>query len=877
MHTQKTKAALIIQLSPLCALLGLIMACGGGSNGSDRMPPETPPPVTPPPAMEEGTAVDLPAMEKLDTGVQHFTLTLEGKTLALHVLDDDMMHISYHNSVNAAALDTLLSDLVAPTEYQGAATLTLSDQRFTTDELAISLDDQLCVSIHNLNDAQLSKVCAPTLGSSHFSFTIDSPQADQAYGLGEQFFNDGLNGDWIDRTRAPSIPFGNRMSGFVGGAVGNLQIPVLLTYQAEGAVGYYIDSPEAQTWNLQTSPWFAGSTISNAANMFVFGGEDLADVREDYVAITGAPPVPPKAAFGLWVSEYGYDNWAEAEAKVNAQHNANMPIDGIVLDLQWFGGINQRQMGSLTWDNRAFPEPHAKLQAWQDNWGLSTVVIEESYIDTNSGSHQDLKNRGYLVLDCPNCDPVFFNDWWGMGSMFDWSHKEGAAYWHETKRTPLIEAGILGHWTDLGEPEIFNDGAWYADTYNDQRHRHADIHNLYNFYWSKSIFDGYLDHQPEARPWILSRSGTAGSQRFGVSLWSGDIGSNNTSLASHMQTQMHMSMSGFDYYGSDVGGFHRGGTTGASFDALYTIWLANSALFDVPLRPHTENLCNCKETAPALAGSVSNNRFNLHLRYRLFPYFYSLAHIAHREGKAIFPPLAYYHADDANVAGLGSVKYIGPNLVARVHNSTNDIGTLDTYLPEGTWLDFHEHNWIESIGESVNMSKRPLGRTTLPLLAKAGAIIPLMYVDEQTMTVEGKRRDDSVRDELILWVAAAPTTSQFTLYEDDGVSTDYLTGEVAETVIRQQSLDGETSVTIAPTVGRYEGMAEQRSYQVEIFIQNDLSSMVELNGSPMEIAERSEQYDEMEEGAYRVSAGRWLAKSSELSIREAKVFRFLSP
>ena len=88
-------------------------------------------------------------------------------------------------------------------------------------------------------------------------------------------------------------------------------------------------------------------------------------------------------------------------------------------------------------------------------------------------------------------------------------------------------------------------------------------------------------------------------------MWSADIGTNIESLTTHMNAQMHMSFSGVDYFGSDIGGFHRGAINERDFDELYTIWVANSALLDVPVRPHTENLCNSKETAPDRTGDMA--------------------------------------------------------------------------------------------------------------------------------------------------------------------------------------------------------------------------------------------------------------------------------
>src|SRR5690606_34924045 len=101
--------------------------------------------------------------------------------------------------------------------------------------------------------------------------------------------------------------------------------------------------------------------------------------------------------------------------------------------------------------------------------------------------------------------------------MIDWTNPIGVSVWHDEKRQPLINAGIIGHWTDLGEPEAFSPVSWYAgieDEYGMQ-HDEFDVHNLYNLSWSKSIYEGYQRNKVAQRPFILSRSGAPGSQRFG--------------------------------------------------------------------------------------------------------------------------------------------------------------------------------------------------------------------------------------------------------------------------------------------------------------------------------------------------------------------------
>jgi alpha-glucosidase len=243
--------------------------------------------------------------------------------------------------------------------------------------------------------------------------------------------------------------------------------------------------------------------------------------------------------------------------------------------------------------------------------------------------------------------------------MIDWSDPAAGAWIHDNRRFPnLVRKGVVAHWTDLGEPESFRREGCYdgvETTASGRKNEHSDIHNLYNLLWNKSIWDGYVAHQGEAdlqgrsnqRPFIVTRSGAAGTQRFGAAMWSGDIPSSLRALAAHANAQLHMAFSGIDYYGADIGGFRREalpyndkqGRYRGYESELYTQWFANGAWFDVPVRPHTDNefvtVQPPYQTAPDRVGKKLSNLANLRQRYELIPYCYSLAYRAYLFGEPL--------------------------------------------------------------------------------------------------------------------------------------------------------------------------------------------------------------------------------------------------
>jgi alpha-glucosidase len=258
----------------------------------------------------------------------------------------------------------------------------------------------------------------------------------------------------------------------------------------------------------------------------------------------------------------------------------------------------------------------------------------------------------------------------------------------------------------------------------------------------------------------MSRSGGMGLQALGGAMWSADTGGDFKSLQEQMPQQQHMMWSGIDYYGSDIGGFHRSamgiypGTHEALTDELYTQWFAYSAMFEVPVRPHTENLCNCKETAPDRIGDVASNLANIELRYALAPYYYSLAYRAWLDGEPVFPSLDYYY-DDAEAKGAGDIKMIGSELLS-VGVAGAGAQEARLYLPAGDWYDWRLQSVVTSTGEYVTRPLYAANLLQLPLYARDGAIVPMA---------------DGV---LRVFGSAA---NSFDWYDDDGISTAYQRGE----------------------------------------------------------------------------------------------------
>ncbi len=744
-----------------------------------------------------------------------------GRRLAIEVLSDRLLHLQ----LAEAPTTPLPRTFTLPSEHPGPTRLVRTATGFETPGLTVTvLPDGLELAQNGVTVLTL----APDL-------TFRMPQARALYGLGEQFHPSRagrFDGDWKGLVRYFEDPFGNKMVKFAGGAVGNASFPVLYGLGSPSSL-MFLDSLHKQTWDFTDAGAYRLELTDEPAPCFYLAvGADLQELRPVYMQLVGRPRVPPRKAFGMWVSEYGYDNWAELLDKLAGLRRHGFPVDGFVLDLQWFGNIvgnsEHSRMGGLTFDTVNFPDPGGMLRRLRDQEGLGIIPIEEPYVSRGLPEFADLAARGFLARQAPGGGPFDVNEtpWWGLGGMLDFSNPGASRYWHKLKREPLVRLGVAGHWTDLGEPECYRhvDPAGRVTTPSYHLGGEAEVHNRYSWLWSEGIARGYAEAGERRRPFILSRSGGPGIQRFGTVMWSGDIGANARSLVTHYNVQMHMAMSGIDYFGSDVGGFHRIAHQGTPEDyaQLYTYWFADACATDVPLRPHAQNADppNIYETAPDRIGEAPSNLANLRLRYALIPYYYSLAHRAARTGHPVVAPPAYYYPE---MPALGALKLIGPDLLVVLAEPSQS--TVNVTLPPGDWVDLRRHGRYRT---EAQFSLRPKSRLELPYLVRAGAVLPMMEV--------GRNSTPPVND-LLVFATTGPA-GQFLLVEDDGES---ISAAKAETLLTQKTHNRRTTVTVEGTTGTYLGAPAARAGRLTLAVPpGSKATRATLQGAPVRFTQQGD-------------------------------------
>ena len=761
-------------------------------------------------------------------------LKYDDRYLKIEVLSDELIHFETAFG-SAPRVDTPIytTPMVARRDFLGPKEFQQNENGFETATTRVIFEyATLCVtSFDKARNFLIGTVCPFNLDQAEKGLYFNTPLVKNLYGLGQFFTNPQTSdGDLVGRVWDP-LPdsFGHRLTAFSDGASTRSLFPIIYALgPTRENFAIFVDNIYRQKWTMDQNPWQGQWQVQmwgDQLRWYVISGDSLPSLRRSYMDLSGRPLVPPKRVLGLWVSEFGFDSWDELKQKLYSLVSKNFPLEGFALDIQWFGGkfyengadTHDSRMGSLEFDQVAFPNAANQITQLRRDFGVELMLIEESYVSQFLNIHDRMSQNGFLAQKSDN-QPVFLNSnpWWGVGGMIDWTNDHGADFWHDEKRQKLIDLGINFHWADLGEPEMYDPNAYYFGFPELGKNRHADIHNIYAFKWLESIERGYKRNNVNSRPYVMSRAGTSGIQRFG-GMWSGDLGANMGSLRAHLNAAMHMSLSGIDYYSSDIGGFHRKSYL-IDQDELYTQWFANAALFDLPVRPHAWNIANNIETSPSLIGDTQSNLANIRLRYSLTPYYYSLMHHAHDKGEPIIAPLVYYFQDAQEVRTMGHERMIGPSLLAAVVAQYGE-HSRRVYLPRGRWYDYHlEGQRYDSLGEySEALATMHDGIFRLPLFARAGAIIPLMHVDDKTMNVLGRRRDNNLSSKLILAIFASQTASTFELIEDDGITNAYEGGARSFTKISQITNNNKAIINIDAAVGSFDGFEAQRPIMIEYY------------------------------------------------------------
>lgn len=590
-----------------------------------------------------------------------------------------------------------------------------------TAELAVTIDAQCEVHAQLADGTPIVDDALPFDGAGTL---VRTARPDRVYGLGER--TGGLDRRGHTWTFWNTDAYDPAYGGWHPGQDPMYQaIPFELHAGAGGAFGLFTDETRRMTIALGGDR-DTTTAATTSLTQYLIAGPQLADVVQRYTALTGAPALPPKWAFGFHQSRWGYANATDLLAIADRFRSEGIPADALWLDIQSMNGFR-----SFTFDETNFP---ASMIGDLAARGFHVVAIEDPGIKVDPG---------YSVYDSGVAGGHFLpyqgTAWPGAAVWPDVSRPETRAWWGQQVDTAL-DRGIAGIWLDVNEPTTFPEGGG-GTTLPDDVAANGDgtattmaaLHNAYGLFEARATFDALAARG--TRPFVLSRAGYAGIQRY-AAVWTGDVPSTWDGLDQTLPMLLGLGMSGVPFVGSDIGGY-----SGNATPELYARWLALGSISPFA-RAHVTNGVPGQE--PWMFGDdvTAEARARLGDRYHLMPYLYSLGAEAVRTGAPILRPLVWEFPDDPMVADLGDEAMLGPFVLA-APITQQGATSRQVYLPAGRWFELHSGRIFDgptTIDSSISIA-------ALPLYVRAGAIIP-------------------TTDSIEVYPGAAP--SSFTLYEDDG-------------------------------------------------------------------------------------------------------------
>lgn len=570
----------------------------------------------------------------------------------------------------------------------------------------------------------------------------------------------------------------------------------LLVRDGSTCFGLFVDFPGKVYYDIGYTrhDLFSFHTETPDYDLYLLSGGNENAICKEFRALIGRSYIPPKWAFGLAQSRWGYKTEEDVREVARQYKEHDLPLDMICMDIEYM-----QDYADFTVNKERFPDL-TKLSADLKAQGIRLVPIIDAgvRIDPNDPTCTEGLEKGYF---CKKADgtPFVAAVWPGKAYFADFLRPE-VREWFGHKYKALTDCGIEGFWNDMNEPSLFysperlraflndmaalrekdnieqeeffprvvggamglmNSPADYASFYHEvdgQKVRHDQVHNLYGGSMTRAAGEAFTDLRPGQRTLLYSRSSFIGSHRYG-GIWLGDNNSSWAQLLANIQMMPSVQMCGFLYSGADLCGFSSDTTPD-----LALRWLEFGLLTPL-MRNHSAVGTRMQEyyRFPEVLPAVRNM---IRLRYALLPYLYSEFMKAALENTSYFRPLAFDYPDDPDAREVEDQLLLGEGLMAAPVYVQNAHGR-HVYLPEPMKLlrlravdDYDEeilpagHHYIRCALDEVLLFLRP------------GHIVPVAQPANNTSEL-----DDA---SLTLWSFLPDGESaEYRMYRDDGVTTEY--------------------------------------------------------------------------------------------------------
>ena len=573
---------------------------------------------------------------------------------------------------------------------------------------------------------------------------------------------------------------------------------------------------DSNTLVLEEDGW-VGVRKENTTDVYFFGyGYDYIAAVQDLYSLTGVPPLLPAYALGNWWSRYHAYTQQEYLDLVHRFREEDIPFSVGVVDMDWHlvdvdvpSPLPNDLNGwtGYTWNEKLFPDYKTFLKELH---GFNLKTALNLHPAAGVRRHEAMYEQ---MAKAAGIDPTT-----GEGVPLDILSQKHMADYFDIIHHPYEADGVDFWWMDWQQG---TDYCWIHEAnqpgqYQDERERLDPLWMLNHLHILDISRNG-------KRPMFFSRYAGPGSQRYPVG-FSGDTFVTWQSLQFQPQFTAMASNIGYSWWSHDIGG-HMGGYRD---DEMFVRWLQLGVLSPVNRLHSSNSEFTRKEPWVYDREAEAVIKDWLRLRHALFPYIYTMNYRTHTERLPLVQPMYYSHPkchaayEVPNQYWFGSELMVAP--ITEKQDAASRMGKVTAWLPQGSWFDlFDGTHYASRRGRKLNLHRM---LDTVPVLAKAGAIVPMAnYPKCENRLLNAENMD------ILVFPGA---DNAFVLYEDAGDYSDYQNGAFAQTKL---SLNwGEKAVfTIAPAEGDLTLIPEKRSWNIKLRgFHKDVCVKVLVNGEAVD-------------------------------------------
>ncbi|GGP26766.1 glycoside hydrolase family 31 protein [Silvimonas amylolytica] len=452
---------------------------------------------------------------------------------------------------------------------------------------------------------------------------------------------------------------------------------------------------------------------------YIIGGASLLHIVQRYTWLTGRPALMPRWGLGYSGSTMAYTDAPDAQERMN-EFLAHCEEHDILCDSfhlsSGYTSIGDKRY-VFNWNKSKFPDPARFVKHYRDH-GIRLIPNIKPCLLHDHPRYAEAAARGLFVKD-PDGTPNMAQFWGGFGSYLDFTNPEAATWWESNIKSTLLDFGMAAMWNDNNEYEIWNSHA-RAHQFGTPRPA-AQAKPLQTMLMVQSSRRAQVAHDPARRPFLVTRAGFTGMQRY-VQTWSGDNYTSWETLKYNIKMGVGLALSGVSNTGHDIGGFEGP----VPSPELFVRWIQAGLLlprFSIHSWKPGE-IVNEPWMYPEATPQI---RDLIRFRYRLLPHLYHLLWRSHVACEPVIRATFLAFPDDPRCYEENDEFLLGDHLLVAAVVEENQT-TRRVYLPAGTaWYDLRDGN-LYTGGQEVTVSATL--KELPPLFVREGAVLALNVAEQ---------------------------------------------------------------------------------------------------------------------------------------------------